>query len=176
MTSSREPRLTPAVRDERPGDQQAIRHLNQRAFAQDQEANIVDALRANGAVLLSLVATADDDRVVGHILYSPIRVGDVMGAALGPMAVLPEYQRRGVGSRLVEAGNRRLADQRAPFVIVVGHPEFYPRFGFERASRRGIVSEWELPDEVFMVLALDEARMANISGLAKYRDEFSTVV
>jgi putative acetyltransferase len=78
------------IREEHPGDIPAIRDVNGRAFGQDQEANIVDALRSNGAALLSLVATLDD-RVVGHIMYSPISVGGEMGAALGPMAVLPDY-------------------------------------------------------------------------------------
>jgi predicted N-acetyltransferase YhbS len=92
------------IREERPDDIAAVRDLNRRAFGQDQEGNIVDALRANGAGLLSLVALVND-QVVGHIMYSPVSVGgDVEGAALGPMAVLPECQRRGVGSKLIEAG------------------------------------------------------------------------
>ena len=91
------------------------------------------------------------------------------------MAVLPEHQRQGLGSKLVEAGNRRLKESGCPFIIVVGHANFYPRFGFKPASTCGITCEWEMPDDVFMVLALDHARMAGISGLAKYRPEFSTV-
>lgn len=98
------------IREERADDVAAVRDLNRRAFGQDQESNIVDALRANGAALLSLVATLND-RVVGHIMYSPATVGDnVEGAALGPMAVIPEYQRHGIGSKLIEAGNRKLKD------------------------------------------------------------------
>ena len=127
------------IREERPGDVAAIRDLNNRAFGQDQEGHIVDTLRSNGAALLSLVATLDD-RVVGHIMYSPLSVGgDVTGAALGPMAVLPEHQGRGVGSRLVEAGNRKLKDAGCPFIIVnrraagewpVGAPPQFPRSSF----------------------------------------------
>ena len=147
-------------------DVAAIRDLNRRAFGQDQEGNIVDALRSNGGALLSLVATLNG-QVVGHIIYSPISIGSVTGAALGPMAVLPEHQREGIGSRLVEAGNRKLQDAGCPFIVVVGHPEFYPRFGFMPAGARGITCEWELPDEVFMVLVLDEERMQGVSGLAK---------
>ena len=125
-------------------------------------------------MLLSLVATLNG-HVVGHIMYSPLSVSEVDGAALGPMAVLPEHQRQGLGSKLVEAGNRRLKESGCPFIIVVGHANFYPRFGFKPASTCGITCEWEMPDDVFMVLALDHARMAGISGLAKYRPEFSTV-
>ena len=166
--------LSIEVREERPADVAAIRDLNRRAFGQAQEGNIVDALRSNGGARLSLVATLNG-QVVGHILYSPISVGHVDGAALGPMAVLPEHQRRGIGSRLVEAGNRNLEDAGCPFIVVVGHPKFYPRFGFTPAVARGITCEWELPDDVFMVLVLDDEKMRGVSGLAKYRDEFSTV-
>jgi putative acetyltransferase len=163
------------IREERPGDVAAIRDLNKRAFGQDQEGNIVDALRSNGAALLSLVATLNG-RVVGHVMYSPLSVGgEVAGAALGPMAVLPEYQRQGIGSKLVEAGNRKLKGAGCPFVIVVGHASYYPRFGFRPAGTRGIKCEWEVPDDVFMLLVLDEAKMRGVSGLAKYRHEFSGV-
>lgn len=162
------------IREEQLGDIAAIREVNQRAFGQDQEGNIVDALRANGAALLSLVA-ALDDRVVGHIMYSPLLVGEVAAAALGPMAVLPEHQRQGIGSKLVEVGNRKLKESGCPFIIAVGHVNFYPRFGFKPASTCGITCEWEMPDDVFMVLALDHAKMPGVSGLAKYRPEFSTV-
>jgi putative acetyltransferase len=96
------------IRDERPEDRAEIRALNVAAFGQELEGNIVDALRANGAVILSLVAT-HDGRIVGHALFSPIVVGGVHDcAALGPMAVQPAFQRRGVGSALVGAGVARL--------------------------------------------------------------------
>src|SRR6266487_753575 len=92
------------IREERPDDVAAVRDLNRRAFGQDQESNIVDALRANGAALLSLVATLND-RVVAHIMYSPVIIGDnVRGAALGPMAVLPERQRQGIGRKTDRSG------------------------------------------------------------------------
>jgi len=161
------------IRPEEPGDIAAIRDVNHRAFGQDQEGNIVDALRANGGALLSLVAVKQD-RVVGHIMYSPARVGSVHGAALGPIAVAPDEQRHGIGTRLVEAGNDRLARDGCPFVVVVGHANFYPRFGFRPASIYGITCEWEVPDEAFMVLTLDHSKMNDVSGLAQYRPEFST--
>jgi putative acetyltransferase len=162
------------IREERPDDITAIRELNERAFGQDQEANIVDALRSNGAASLSLVATVNG-KVVGHILYSPVSVADKSaGMALGPMAVLPEFQLQGIGSKLVEAGNQRLRGQGCPFIVLVGHEHFYPRFGFTPASARGITCEWEVPDDVFMILVLDEAKMQGVSGLARFRNEFST--
>jgi putative acetyltransferase len=163
------------IREERPDDAPAIREVNKRAFGQDQEGDIVDALRTNGAVSLSLVA-AVNGRIVGHIMYSPITVGGVItGAALGPMAVVPEYQRQGIGSKLVGAGNEKLQDDDCPFIIVLGHPNYYPRFGFRPASMYGIECEWAVPDNVFMLLVLDEAKMQGVSGLAKYQHEFSTI-
>ena len=162
------------IREEHPTDVTAIRDVNRRAFGQDQEGHIVDALRSNGAALLSLVATLKD-QVVGHIMYSPLFVGDVTGSGLGPMAVLPELQRQGIGSNLVRTGNRKLKDAGCPFVVVVGHSSFYPRFGFKPASTYGISCEWNVPDNVFMLLVLDQAKMQGVSGLAKYRPEFSTV-
>jgi putative acetyltransferase len=99
----------------------------------------------------------------------------VNGAALGPMAVLPEHQRQGIGTRLIDTGNQKIKDAGYPFIIVVGHAEYYPRFGFRPAGKYGIKCEWDVPEEVFMVLMLDAAKMQGVAGLAKYRDEFSTI-
>jgi putative acetyltransferase len=164
------------IREERPEDIAAIRELNRNAFGRDQEANIVDALRASGNTLLSLVATLNG-QVVGHILYSPISIaGSAWGAALGPMAVSPEYQRQEIGSKLVEAGNLRIKGAGHPFIIVLGHAHYYPQFGFVLASSHGVRCEWEVPDDVFMLLILDQSRMKGVSGQAKYRNEFSAVL
>ena len=162
------------VREERADDVSAIRYVNRRAFGQEQEGNIVDALRSNGAALLSLVAIVND-RLVGHIMYSPICVGEATGAALGPMAVLPEHQHHGIGSKLVEAGNRKIKEAGYPFIIVLGHADYYPRFGFMPAAHHGIVCEWDVPQDVFMLFVLDQEKMQGVSGLAKYRHEFSSV-
>ena len=162
------------VREEQPDDVAAIRDVNTCAFGQELEANIVDALRSNSAALLSLVATVGG-RVVGHIMYSALTVGDVSGAALGPVAVLPEHQRQGIGSLLIEAGNRKIQEAGYPFIGVIGHANYYPRFGFRPASAYGITCEWDVPDDVFMLLALDPRRMTDVSGLATYRREFSSL-
>lgn len=163
------------IRQEQSSDIPAIREVNRRAFGQDQEGNLVDALRTDQAALLSLVATLNG-HVVGHIMYSPLVVGDTAeGAALGPMAVLPEHQRQGIGSQLVKAGNQKLKEVGCPFIVVVGHAAYYPRFGFRPAGAYGITCQWNVPDNVFMVLVLDPDRMRGVSGLAKYRPEFSTV-
>lgn len=163
------------LREERRGDEAAIRAVNDQAFGQELEGRIVDALRANGAAKLSLVAIRED-QIIGHIMYSPATIdGKIEGAALGPMAVLPAAQGQGIGSRLMEFGNSRLKERGCPFIIVLGHAEFYPRFGFRPASGTGIGCEWEVPDEVFMILAIDENTLDDVTGMAKYRHEFSTI-
>jgi putative acetyltransferase len=162
------------IRGEHPADPAAIRGVHDEAFGRPEEGALVDALRNNGAVQLSLVASIGG-RVVGHVLFSPASVGEVVGSGLGPMAVLPEHQRRGVGSALVTAGLQKLRAAGCPFVVVLGHPSFYPRFGFEPARSHGIVCEWDVPDAAFMLLVLDEPAMRDVSGLVRYRHEFSTV-
>ena len=89
------------------------------------------------------------------------------------MAVLPDRQRQGIGSQLVRRGLDILRERGCPFVVVVGHPDFYPRFGFEPASLHGLTSQWEgVPDAAFMILVLDVQAMVGVSGVAKYREEF----
>jgi putative acetyltransferase len=165
-----------SIREERPEDIDAIRVVHEQAFRRPDESRLVDALRAGGGVLLSLVGLMDD-RVAGHILYSPVTVmtakGVVAGAGLGPVGVLPECQLEGIGGLLVSNGIERLCARHCPFVTVLGHPGYYTRFGFRPASGHGITCEWAVPDDVFMVLVLDQSAMRGVSGLAKYRPEFS---
>lgn len=170
--------MSVVVREEEPGDVDAVRRLNEDAFGQPDEARLVDSLREHCDELLSLVAVEGDDGgdVVGHILFSPAVIGDVRGMGLAPMAVSPNRQRRGIGSELVRAGLAKLEARGCPFVIVLGHPEYYPRFGFERAITRGIRCEWDVPDEAFRILVLDETAMDGVTGLARYRPEFSEAV
>jgi putative acetyltransferase len=114
---------------------------------------------------------------VGHVLFSPAVIegehGKLAGSGLAPLAVLPEYQRQGIGSELVRAGIAHIRQSGCPYVIVLGHPEYYTRFGFEPASRFGISSEWEVPDEAFMILILDKRAMRDVSGVARYRSEWA---
>jgi len=164
------------VRREQPQDVPKIREVNKRAFGQEQEASVVDKLRENCNSILSLVALAGNE-VVGHILFSPTVIegknGRLVGSGLAPLAVLPEYQRRGIGSELVQTGVARIREGGCPYIIVLGHPEYYARFGFEPASRFGISSEWHVPDEAFMILLLNRRAMKDISGVAKYREEWA---
>jgi putative acetyltransferase len=161
-----------AIREERPDDLAAIRQVNDRAFDQPLEGRIVEALRAHGAAQLSLVAVVDG-RVAGHILFSPVTaVPGVTGVGLGPMAVTPEQQRRGVGAALIDAGLARLRAAGCPFVVVLGHHDYYTRFGFVPASRHGLRCEWDVPDEAFMVHVIDASVTAAAAGLIRYRPEF----
>lgn len=166
------------IRPERPDDVARVRDLNTQAFGQPAEARLVDALRLKCAEALSLVA--EEDAVVGHILFTPVTIDHpeypLIGMGLAPMAVHPDRQRRGIGTQLVTRGLEMLRERACPFVVVVGHPEYYPRFGFEPASRRGLASQWAgIPDEAFMVLVLDETAMAGAAGVARYRTEFDDV-
>ena len=164
------------IRPETPDDSRPVRQINELAFGQPAEADLVDKLRRTCADALSLVA--DDGEVVGHILFTPVVVQGteqrLAGMGLAPMAVRPDRQRQGVGSQLVRRGLELLSERGCPFVVVVGHPEYYPRFGFAPASKHGLLSQWEgMPDAAFMVLVLDAQAMAGASGVAKYRDEFN---
>jgi putative acetyltransferase len=163
------------IRKERPGDEAAVRAVNDEAFGRKLEGRVVEALRVNGASKLSLVATRND-QIIGHIMYSPATIdGRIEGAALGPMAVLPDAQGQGIGSRLIEFGNNHLKESGCPFIVVLGHAGYYRRFGFQPASTRGIGCEWDVPEEAFMILALDENSLNDVTGTAKYRHEFSTI-
>jgi putative acetyltransferase len=127
--------------------------------------------------ILSLVAK-NGETVVGHILFSPVvnvqnEGWTIQGMGLGPLAVLPEYQGQGIGSALCQAGMQHMAQANYPFVIVLGHPGYYPRFGFTKASAHGISSAFEnVPDEAFMVCIFKPEDMQGVSGVAHYRPEF----
>jgi putative acetyltransferase len=156
----------------------AIRRVNEEAFGQPGEAGLVDALRDHGAVTLSLIAEWEED-VVGHILFSPAHVvGDGVQAdavALAPIAVLPAYQRVGIGTAMVGRGLDLLREAGHGLVIVLGHPDYYPRFGFIPASRWGIRCPFEVPDEVFMALELREVSAPDGGGVVRYRREFEAL-
>jgi putative acetyltransferase len=163
------------IRRERPEDIAAIHKVHELAFGRRAEADLVDALRTSGKATLSLVAL-EDGHIVGHILFSPVTIdaADRMFPAVGlaPMAVLPERQRHGIGSQLVKAGLLECRNVGYECVVVLGHPTYYPRFGFVPASRYGLKSEYEVPDEAFMVWAWHTEVLRGRGGVARYQPEF----
>jgi putative acetyltransferase len=166
------------VRPERVSDASAVRRVNELAFGQQAEADLVDALRRHGAVTLALVAEVAGE-VVGHVAFSPVEIdrggATVVAVGLAPMAVLPAHQRSGVGHALAREGLARLRDAGHGAVVVVGHPAYYPRFGFEPTSHFGL--RWEVAghDEAFMALELHPGALAGPPGVVRYRPEFGAL-
>ena len=167
----------PRVRNEQPEDIIGIRHVNRAAFETTTEMDLVDALRQHARPLVSMVAI-EDDSIVGHILFSPMTLAshpDVSIMGLAPMAVVPERQRQGIGSALVRAGLDECRRLGMEAVVVLGHAEYYPRFGFVPASSFGLVSEYDVPDDVFMAIALEPDALKGKAGTIKYHAVFATV-
>ena len=178
------------IRPEQPEDVTAIRRLNIAAFERDDEANLVDQLRGV-AWTFSFVAVQEQDsaptvkqeQIVGHIFFSPVAISrptndsepDKLILGLAPIAVLPEYQRQSIGSLLIRHSLQECAKFGCQAVVVLGHPTYYPRFGFVPANSKGLGCEYPVPDEVFMVLELVDGALDDFSGLVKYRPEFSQV-
>ncbi|WP_234313651.1 GNAT family N-acetyltransferase [Streptomyces sp. NBRC 109706] len=149
------------TRPETDADVAAVRRINLAAFPTAEEADLVDALRADPAWIpgLSLIAVAADGEPVGHALLTRCRVGEEGPAlALAPVAVLPEHQGRGAGSAAIEAALAVARARQENLVVVLGHPAYYPRFGFRRASQQGIRASFDVPDEALMSLALHPDR------------------
>jgi putative acetyltransferase len=162
------------VRVEQPGDAVGIRETNELAFESPLEAGLVDALRS-AKDYLSLVATLDE-QVVGHILFTPVTLEpsvDLRIAGLAPMAVRPEHQRRGVGGKLIRAGLDECRRSGYSAVVVLGHPEYYPRFGFVPAHTFGLTCEFPSPPEAFMAIELDAGALSGIGGVVHYLPQFA---
>ena len=168
------------IRPETRRDFDAIAEINRLAFGQDDEAKLVEGIRLLEGFDpdLSLVA-ASGDALIGHILFSPIHIEcemrTVSALALAPMAVRPEHQRKGIGTRLVEEGLNVCKGRGHRLVIVLGHPDYYPRFGFVPGSRHGLRCPFPAPDEAFMGLALFPGALHDVAGLVVYSKPFSQV-
>jgi len=165
------------IRPEHATDIDAVRTVNLAAFDTRVEADLVEALREQASPLVSLVAE-DVTGVVGHILFSPVTLDGpprpgFMG--LAPMAVLPARQRQGVGASLVREGLERCRQIGAGAVVVLGHADYYPRFGFVPASRFGLRCQYGVPDEAFMALELLPGAFAGRSGTVRYHPAFPSV-
>jgi putative acetyltransferase len=173
------------IRAERPDDRQASRAVHRLAFGRENEADLVDAIRASDSFIpeLSLVAERSagnaDASVVGHILLSRIVIRgeqrDLPALALAPVAVRPEKQNRGIGAALIVAGleqARRLGER---IVVLIGHPSYYPRFGFAPARSQGIEPPFPVADAVFMALALAPNALDGVHGTVVYPPAFGSV-
>lgn len=165
------------IRIENKNDYAAVFALNASAFENETEAKLVEALRKEARPVISLVAEEDED-LVGHIMFTPARIDGfsslkIMG--LAPMAVDPDKQNAGIGSALVRAGFERCKKLGYGAVVVLGHPGYYPRFGFVTASKAGIKCEFEVPAEAFMVKELEPGYLQDVYGVIRYHDVFKNL-
>jgi len=166
------------IRPERASDHAAVAELVTAAFAQETEAQLIAALRSDEAFIpgLSLVAEQEGS-IAGHILFTKIQIVSESGEtheslALAPMAVRPGFQKQGIGAALIRHGLKAAKALGYASVIVLGHAEYYPKFGFVPASKWKITSPFEVPDEVFMGLELREGGLDGVSGRVKYAKAF----
>jgi len=170
------PSLSITVREERPEDHEVIREVNRLAFGNEGEGRLIDRLREEGRMIVSLVAL-EGEGVVGHILFSELpietREGVIPGASLAPMAVLPERQNRGIGSALVERGLALCREGGVAAVVVLGHPPYYPRFGFSAEAARNL--EAPFSGEAFMALELTPGALLPHGGKVSYPEAFFEV-
>lgn len=165
------------VRAENNRDREIVRAINLSAFETSSEADLVDVLRKQADPIISLVAEVSGE-VVGHIMFSPVTLSGqpnlkVMG--LAPMAVTPVNQNKGIGSALIPAGLDQCKKLGFVAVVVLGHPDYYPRFGFSPSSRFDIDSEYEVPEEVFMAMELLPDGLSGITGRVSYHPAFSNL-
>ncbi|WKK23780.1 N-acetyltransferase [Streptomyces olivoreticuli] len=161
------------TRAETGADIPTIRAVVLAAFETPLEADLVDALRADSSWIdgLSIVSTDEDGEVIGHALLTRCHIGDTPALCLAPVAVRPEHQKSGAGSAAIRAALAAAEDMGERYVVVLGHPAYYPRFGFTRASAHGIGLTIDVPDEAMMALALDEAHPLP-SGTVRYAAPF----
>lgn len=171
----------PEIRQETSADTPAVYAVNLAAFGADNEARLVDLLRADEAFIpeLSIVATLDG-QIAGHILFTKIKIIDESGRehdslALAPMAVLPAFQRQGIGSQLVRYGLARAQALGYRSVIVLGHEHYYPKFGFMPAARWNIKPPFEAPAAAFMGIELVKDGLKSVSGTVRYPKAFEMV-
>lgn len=161
-------------------DAPAIRDVVIAAFGRADEADLIEIIRHSNNFIpeLSLILTHKGE-VLAHVLFSLIEIETVNGPApalaLAPMAVLPQHQRQGMGSKLLEFGLTRCRELGHKIVVVLGHPEYYPRFGFQRASSVGIKGPFWMPDEALMVLELVPGALAEVPGTVCYPRYFAGV-
>jgi putative acetyltransferase len=166
------------VRPEAPSDHDAVRRVHAAAFATPEEADLVDALRAGAKPHVSLVAE-EAGEVVGHVMLSPVELPahpDRRLMGLAPLAVLPARQRSGIGAALTRAGLARCREIGIGAVVVLGHPAYYPRFGFVRADDIGIGCPFvDAPTDAWMLLELEPGHLSGASGTTRWHAAFDAL-
>jgi putative acetyltransferase len=168
----------PHIRNEQPGDEAAIHAVVSQAFGRAAEGDLLKSLRGKGKAVVSLVAE-EEGQVLGQVLFSPVVIeadaGKHAALGLGPLAVLPAFQRLGIGSALVSAGLARCGDLGHTRVVVLGEPAYYARFGFSPAADFGIRYPGDVPQQAFMALALVPGALDGCAGVARYSSEFENL-
>ncbi len=172
---------TVGIRAEKPEDAEAIRRLNDLAFGQPDEAELVDALRSSPRFDPELSLVFDiDGKIVGHILFSQGEIktesGPVPIVILAPMSVDPDHRDRGIGGRLITRGLEACREKGHTACVLVGHSGYYPQFGFRRASEYGIESPFPVPDEAFMAIELVDGALENAQGMLVYPSAFNEII
>lgn len=166
------------IQQEQPSDVTSVGKLIQRAFALEEHSDhtehlLVERLRTSEAFIPELALTAvDDGEIIGYLLLTKITIGDNVSLALAPAAVDPERQREGIGSSLIQHGLEKAGALGFSSVIVLGHPDYYPKFGFQPASHWGIEAPFEVPGESFMALELQPGVLKDINGTVHYSQPF----
>jgi len=164
------------IRKEKTEDYQQIREILVAAFETPAEADLVETLRDSGCPYLSWVCE-ENGGLIGHILFTPVQLqGEASGLrlmGLAPLAVLPSAQNSGVGSLLIKAGIQACRSEGDDAIVVLGHPAYYPRFGFVPAVKHNIKSVYDVPDDVFMILALKPDALKGKQGIVRFHAAFS---
>ncbi len=146
-------------------------------YSDHDEQNLVNRLRKSNAFVPELSIVAEmDEKIVGQILFTRIKIGNNISLALAPLSVLPVYQGKGIGGRLILRGHRVAKELGYTSVIILGHPSYYPRFGYRPASLWNIKAPFDVPDDSFMAIELLPNGLKNVSGIVEYAKEFFITV
>lgn len=166
------------IRQERIEDYKEVYEVVKKTFEQAEhtdgnEQNLVDALRKGDAFVpeLSLVAE-EDNKIIGHILFTEVKVGKDTLLGLAPVSVLPGYQKKGIGGKLIEAGHRIAREMGYRGIVLLGYPAYYPKFGYKPSVNFGIKPSFEIPAEFFMAVELEKGSLDGVEGVVQYAKEF----
>ena len=169
------------IRQERKNDYPLVYYLNMIAFGQENESKLVESLRESDSFIPELsIITSLDNKIVGYILFTKIKIKDDFGnendsLALAPISVSPTLQKQGIGGQLIKYGLIKARELGHKSVIVLGHEKYYPRFGFIPADKWNIKAPFDVPINVFMGMELVEDGLKNVKGTVQYQKEFENV-